>query len=112
MNDFLSLFGVYINWGSYLPFGNSDLGATPLIIVAAMCVAGTTLLNSVVRFSSFFNTILNFLGLFAGAYIANMFARNYHIPGIDSMVMIAVAANAGMCVAAVMLLIYHRNSAA
>lgn len=110
MNDFLSLFGIYIHWGSYLPFGNGDLGTTPLIIVTAMCVAGTTIINSVLKFSSLFNTIMNFCGLFAGAYIANMFAQTYHIPGIDSMVMIAVAANAGMCVAAVMLLLYYRNS--
>jgi hypothetical protein len=54
---------------------------------------------------------MNFSGLFTGAYIANVFARTYHIPGIDSMVMIAVAANIGMAVAAMMLLVYYRNSA-
>jgi hypothetical protein len=110
MNDFLSLLGVHINWGTYLPFASVDLGTTPLLIVCAMCLAGTTIINSYVRFSSLFNTILNFSGLFAGAYVANMFARSFHIPGIDSMVMIAVAANFGMAVAALMLLVYYRNS--
>lgn len=110
MNDFLSLFGVYIHWGSYLPFANSDLGTTPLLIVCAMCLAGTTIINSYIKFSSLFNTIMNFTGLFAGAYVANMFARSFHIPGIDGMVMIAVAANIGMAVAALMLLIYYRSS--
>ena len=110
MNDFLSLLGVHINWGSYLPFGAGDLGTTPLIIVCAMCLIGTTIINSFVKFNSLFNTIMNFTGLFAGAYVANIFARTFHIPGIDSMVMIAVAANIGMCVAAMMLLVYHRNS--
>ena len=110
MNDFLSLFGVYIHWGSYLPFANSDLGTTPLLIVCAMCLAGTTIINSYIKFSSLFNTIMNFTGLFAGAYVANMFARSFHIPGIDGMVMIAVAANFGMAVAALMLLVYYRNS--
>jgi len=111
MNDFLSLFGVYINWSSYLPFARGDLGTTPLLIVCAMCLAGTSIINSYVRFSSLFNTVMNFSGLFTGAYIANVFARTYHIPGIDSMVMIAVAANIGMAVAAMMLLVYYRNSA-
>lgn len=110
MNDFLSLFGVYINWSSYLPFSTTDLGTTPLFIVCAMCLVGTTIINSFIKFSSLFNTIMNFSGLFAGAYIANSFARSYHIPGIDSMVMIAVAANVGMAVAAMMLLVYYRNS--
>ncbi|MEM7635000.1 MAG: hypothetical protein AAF299_10600 [Pseudomonadota bacterium] len=110
MNDFLSLLGINISWGSYLPFANNDLGTTPLLIVCAMCLAGTTIINSYLKFSSLFNTIMNFTGLFAGAYFANMFARSYHIPGIDSMVMIAVAANIGMAVAAMMLLVYYRNS--
>ena len=111
MNDFLSLLGISVNWGSYLPFANAELGTTPLLIVCAMCLAGTTIINSFLKFSSLFNTVMNFCGLFAGAYIANMLARSYHIPGIDSMVMIAVAANIGMAVAATMLLVYYRNSA-
>ncbi len=110
MNDFLSLFGIYINWESYLPFGGGDLGSTPMLIVVAMCIIGTYIVNSVVKFSSMFNTALNFSGLFAGAYVANMFARVWHVPGIDGTVMIAVAANIGMCIAAVCLLVYHRNS--
>jgi len=111
MNDFLSLLGIHINWGSYLPFGSGDLGTTPLMIVFAMCLIGTTIINSFVKYNSLFNTILNFTGLFAGAYVANIFARTFHIPGIDGMVMIAVAANIGMCVAAMMLLLYYRNAA-
>ena len=111
MNDFLSLLGISIHWSSYLPFGGGDLGTTPLMIVCAMCLVGTTIVNSFVKFSSLFNTIVNFVGLFAGAYVANIFARTLHIPGIDSMVMIAVAANIGMCIAAMALLVYHRNSA-
>lgn len=111
MNDFLSLLGIHIHWSSYLPFGGGDLGTTPLMIVCAMCLIGTTIINSFIKFNSLFNTIMNFVGLFAGAYVANMFARSFHIPGIDGMVMIAVAANIGMCVAAMMLLVYHRNSA-
>ncbi len=110
MNDFLTLLGIQIHWATYLPFGGSDLGTTPLMIVCAMCLVGTTIVNSFIKFSSLFNTIMNFTGLFAGAYIANVFARSFHIPGIDSMVMIAVAANIGMCVAAMMLLIYYRNA--
>ncbi len=111
MNDFLSLLGINIHWGSYLPFSSGDLGSTPLMIVCAMCLVGTTIINSFIKFKSLFNTIMNFVGLFAGAYVANIFAKSFHIPGIDSMVMIAVAANIGMCVAAMMLLVYHRNSA-
>jgi len=112
MDDFLRLFGVNIHWASYMPFNNGDLGTTPLFIVLTMCLIGTVIINSVVKFSSFFNTAINFSGLFTGAYFANTMARAWHIPGIDGAIMIAVMANAGMCIAAVGLLIYHRNSEA
>jgi hypothetical protein len=110
MNDFLRLIGINIHWQSYLPFGNSELGLTPVLIVLAMCLVGTTIINSYVRFNSFFNTAINFSALFVGAYFANIMARAWHIPGIDGTIMIAVIANVGMGVAAICLLIYHRNS--
>jgi hypothetical protein len=37
-------------------------------------------------------------------------ARSYQLPGIDSMVMVAISANAGMAVAALFLMIYYRTS--
>jgi hypothetical protein len=77
---------------------------------AAMCLIGTTIINGVLKFDSLFNTVVNFSALFAGAYFANVLARSYQLPGIDSMVMVAISANAGMAVAALFLMIYYRTS--
>ena len=70
----------------------------------------TTINNGVLKFDSLFNTVVNFSALFAGAYFANVLARSYQLPGIDSMVMVAISANAGMAVAALFLMIYYRTS--
>ena len=110
MDGFFRLMGINFNWQSYLPFANDDLGTTPLLIVLVMCVIGMTIINSVLKYTSFVNSAINFVGLFSGAYAANILAKAWHIPGIDGTIMIAVLANAGMCIMAVILLVYHRNS--
>ena len=110
MSDFLRLMGVNFNWQSYLPFANDDLGTTPLLIVLVMCIIGMTIINSVLKYTSFVNSVINFTGLFGAAYFANTLGKAWQIPDIDGTIMIAVLANAGMCVMAVILLIFHRNS--
>ena len=110
MDGFFRLIGINIHWSSYSPFGDGAGGNTSLLIVLAMCLIGTTIINGVLKFDSMFNTVVNFSALFGGAYVANVLARTYQLPGIDNLVMVAISANAGMAVAAVCLMIYYRTS--
>lgn len=110
MDDFLRLIGINMHFSSYSPFAEGNGGSTSLLVVVAMCLAGTTIINGVLKFDSLFNTLVNFSALFAGAYFANVLARSYQLPGIDSMVMVAITANAGMAIAALGLMIYYRTS--
>ncbi|MEE4238282.1 MAG: hypothetical protein V2I51_16290 [Anderseniella sp.] len=110
MNSFLQLIGINIHWSSYLPFTGTGDGGSGLLILLAMCLIGTTIINGVLKFDSLFNTMVNFCALFAGAYFANVLAHSYQLPGIDSTVMVAITANAGMAVAAIGLMIYYRTS--
>lgn len=110
MEGFLQLIGVNVHFSSYSPFSEGNGGTTALLVVMAMCLVGTTIINGVLKFDSLFNTLVNFSALFAGAYFANVLARSYQLPGIDGMVMVAITANAGMAVAALGLMIYYRTS--
>ena len=110
MDSFLQLIGINIHWSSYLPFSGSGESSSGLLILLAMCLVGTTIINGVLKFDSLFNTTVNFCALFGGAYFANVLAKSYQLPGIDSTVMIAITANAGMAVAALGLMIYYRTS--
>lgn len=110
MDGFLQLIGINIHWSSYLPFSGTNGTSSEFLVMAAMCLVGTTIINGVLKFDSLFNTVVNFSALFAGAYFANVLARSYQLPGIDSMVMVAISANAGMAVAALFLILYYRTS--
>lgn len=110
MDGFLQLIGINAHWVSFSPFSSANGGSSAFFVVAAMCLIGTTIINGVLKFDSLFNTVVNFSALFAGAYFANVLARSYQLPGIDSMVMVAISANAGMAVAALFLMIYYRTS--
>lgn len=110
MDGFLRLIGINAHFSSYSPFAEGNGGSTALlVVVVAMCLVGTTIINGVLKFDSLFNTLVNFSALFAGAYFANVLARSYQLPGIDGMVMVAITANAGMAVAAIGLMIYYRT---
>jgi hypothetical protein len=73
--------------GELLTLSSANGGSSAFFVVAAMCLIGTTIINGVLKFDSLFNTVVNFSALFAGAYFANVLARSYQLPGIDSMVM-------------------------
>lgn len=110
MEGFLRLIGINANFASYSPFADGNSGTTSMLVVMAMCLVGTTIINGVLKFDSLFNTVVNFSALFAGAYFANVLARSWQMPGIDGMVMVAITANAGMAVAALCLIVYYRTS--
>ena len=110
MDGFLQLIGINAHWANFSPFSSANGGSSAFFVVAAMCLIGTTIIIGVLKFDSLFNTVVNFSALFAGAYFANVLARSYQLPGIDSMVMVAISANAGMAVAALFLMIYYRTS--
>ena len=93
-------FGVFING---LPEGS-------FLIILAMALAGTVMLNSFVSFRTTLTSLFNFSALMAGGLIANYFYLGYGIPVVDDMVATAIVANIGMSGAAVAVLIAYRNS--
>jgi hypothetical protein len=110
MNGFFELFGFNVRWQDFLPVADGSFGNASMIVVVAMCCIGTFILNKALKVGSVFNTVVNFSGLLVGAYVASIFARSWQLNGIDSVVMVAIIANAGMSLAALALIVCYRNS--